>query len=108
MDLKMLWWAAGVAATIGAAGWTAKATLATKEDVKAEVEPVSNNVVVAGAQAQFALDLQIDNIQDRIARLKRIIEEKQEKGQPVAAELKDLDYWRGVLERTKKMRAGQK
>lgn len=104
MDLKMLWWIGGGVVTLVSAGWTAHEVFPTKSDVAA----VKEIGAVAGYQAQFALDQQIDDLRARIERLKAIIEAKQAKGLPVRAEVEDLKYFRERLERAKAIRAGQK
>ena len=97
MDLKYAWWAAGVAGTLVVLGWTAHETLATKNDLN----KVSEQVELAGYQAQFALDQQIEDVSAKIARL-------QEKPNKTAEDIENLRYWRGVLQRLRAIRSGKK
>jgi len=100
MDLKYLWWLAGIAGTLVVLGWTAHETLATKGDL----DKVTERIEIAGYQAQFALDQQIEDVSAKIARL----EEKINRGEGKAADIENLRYWRGVLQRLRAIRSGKK
>ena len=97
VDIKMLWWAGAAAVTLVTGGWAAHETIATKQDVA----DVDERVMIAASQAQFALDQQIEDVAAKIARLEA-------KPNKTAADIENLRYWRGVLQRLRRIRAGTK
>ena len=89
MNLSTMVTMGTIVTTLGGAGWYARDTIATKEDV-----------VVAASKANTALDLQMESLIQKIAKLDSKVGKTQE-------ELEQLRYWRQQLERLRKMRGLQ-
>jgi len=86
MDVKMISAVVTFLITIGSAGWWAKSTLATKDEV-----------IVADSKGSTALDLQMENLIKQIARL-------ESKPNKTPDELAQLRYWREQLARLRQIR----